>query len=189
MPAVALAARGSGPDVISDTKSSQLDMNTRRTEAYRKRLAAAADDRKTKTPAHPNNGDESSFPSGIANYTKGFPHDDFGEVDPTVYAAYLAAVKSGQRADFDALTLGGTIPLVDPQAGLAFDLETCDPSQNAIPPFDSLKSPGLAAQMIEAYWMALTRDDPFSQYAADPTMAMAVAELNGLGSVYEGPNP
>jgi hypothetical protein len=189
MPVVALAARGSGPDVISDTKSSQLNIKARRTQAYRKRLAAAADDRKTKTPVHPNNGDESLYPSGIANYTKGFPHDDFGEVDPTIYAAYLAAIKSGKRADFDALALGGTIPLVDPQAGLAFDLETCDPSQNAIPSFDSLTSPGLAAQMIEAYWMALTRDVPFSQYDSDPTIAMAVAELNGLGSAYKGPNP
>jgi hypothetical protein len=189
VPAVALAARGSHLDIISDTKSSQLDIKARRTQAYRKRLAAAADDRKTKTPAHPNNGDENLYPSGIANYTKGFPHDDFAVVDPTVYAEYLAAVKSGKRADFDALTLGGTIPLVDPQAGLAFDLETCDPSQNSIPPFDSLNSPGLAAQMIEAYWQALTRDVPFSQYATDPTIAMAVAELGGLGAAYEGLRP
>jgi membrane-associated phospholipid phosphatase len=30
---------------------------------------------------------------------------------------------------------------------------------------------------------------PFSQYASDPTIAMAVAELNGLGSIYEGQTP
>ena len=39
--------------------------------------------------------------------------------------------------------MGGTMPLVDPQAGLAFDLETCDPWQNTIPPFDTLTARAL----------------------------------------------
>ena len=82
--------------------------------------------------------------------------------------------------------MGGNEPLVDPQAGLAFDLETCDASQNSIPPFDTLTSPGLAAQMIEEYWQALTRDVPFSQYATDPTIAAAVQELYG-SPAYSGP--
>jgi hypothetical protein len=188
VPAAAMAAGKTMPDVLSDTKSTELNINARRGQAYQKRLAAAAGDRKIKTPTHPNNGDETLFPNGIANYTKGFPHNDFAEVDPVVYAAYLAAIKSGKRADFDALTMGGTLPLVDPQAGLAFDLETCDPSQNQIPPFDSLTSPGLAGQMIESYWQALCRDVPFSQYGSDPSVAAAVAELNSLPA-YEGPKP
>ncbi|HXA65839.1 MAG TPA: vanadium-dependent haloperoxidase, partial [Bryobacteraceae bacterium] len=112
--------------------------------------------------------------------------NSFGEVDPNVYASYLAAVKTGKRADFDSLTLGGTMPLVDPQAGIAFDLETYDASQNSIPPFDTLTSTGLAAQMVEAYWQALTRDVPFSQFGTDPTIAAAASELSGL-SAYTGP--
>jgi len=189
VPGVAAAARSaSGPDVLSDTRSASLNINARRVQAYRKRVAAARDDAKVRTPMHPNNGDEARFLSGIANYTKGFAHNDFGEVDPTVYAAYLAAIKSGKRADFDNLTMAGRIPLVDPQAGIAFDLETCDPAQNQIPPFDSLASPGLAGQMIEAYWLALCRDVPFSQYSSDPTVAAAVTELAGL-IAYEGPTP
>ena len=95
-------------------------------------------------------------------------------------------MKTGKRADFDALTMGGTERLVDPQAGLAYDLETYDPSQNSIPPFDILTSPGLAAQMIEAYWDALARDVPFSQYGTDPTIAAAAGELTGLAS-FAGP--
>jgi hypothetical protein len=188
VPAIASAARGSGLDVLSDTKSSQLNIKARRTQAYQKRIAAARADAKIKTPSHPDNGDEVLFPNGIANYTKGFAHNDFGEVDPTVYAAYLAAIKSGKRADFDNLTMAGRIPLVDPQAGIAFDLETCDPSQNQVPSFDSLTSPGLAGQMIEAYWLALCRDVPFSQYDSDSTVAAALTELAGLAA-YEGPRP
>ncbi|MGO9452726.1 MAG: hypothetical protein ACLQDV_17040 [Candidatus Binataceae bacterium] len=104
-----------------------------------------------------------------------------------MYASYLAAVKTGKRADFDALPLGGTEPLVDPQAGLAYDLETYDPSQNSIPPFDTLTSPGLAAQMIEAYWQVRARDVPFSQYGTDATIGAAATELSGLSS-FTGPH-
>src|SRR5271154_2939965 len=187
VPLAAIAAGAAGlPDVLSDTGSKEVNLKTRHNTAFKKRLHAAADDRAVKVPPHPNNGDEALYPSGIANFTKGFPHNSFGEVDPSVYAAYLAAVKTGKRADFDALTMGGNEQLVDPQAGLAYDLESYDPSQNSIPPFDTLNSPGLAAQMIEAYWQALTRDVPFSQYGTDPTIAAAAGELTGLAS-FAGP--
>jgi membrane-associated phospholipid phosphatase len=187
VPLAAIAAGAAGlPDVLSDTGSKEVNLKTRHNTAFKKRLHAAADDRAVKVPPHPNNGDEALYPSGIANFTKGFPHNSFGEVDPSIYAAYLAAVKTGKRADFDALTMGGTESLVDPQAGLAYDLESYDPSQNSIPPFDTLNSPGLAAQMIESYWQALTRDVPFSQYGTDPTIAAAATELTGLSS-FEGP--
>ena len=174
------------PDVLSDPHSQTLNLKNRRDESFNQRLNAAADDHKVKVPPHPNNGDEKAYPSGIANFTKGFAHNSFGEVDPTAYADYLAAVKTGKRADFDSLPMGGTIQLVDPQAGIAFDLETYDQSQNAIPPFDTLTSPGLAAQMIETYWQALTRDVSFSQYDTDPTIAAAASELSGLPA-YKGP--
>ena len=174
------------PDVLSDTHAEVLDLNARPKEAYDRRVSAAKDDRKVKVPNNSNNGDEALYPSGIANYTKGFAHNTFGEVDPTAYEDYLAAVKTGKRADFDALPMGGTIQLVDPQAGIAFDLETYDASQNSIAPFDTLTSPGFAAQMIEAYWQALTRDVPFSQFGTDPTIAAAATELSGLAA-YTGP--
>jgi membrane-associated phospholipid phosphatase len=187
VPVIAAAASGVMPDVLSDPHSKELNLNARRGQAYQKRLKAAATDRKLKTQKNTNNGDETLYPTtGIANFTKGFAHDSFGVVEPTPYAAYLAAIRTGKRADFDALVMGGNTPLVDPQAGLAFDLETCDPSQNSLPRFDTLNSSGFAAQMIETYWMALTRDVPFSQFGSDPTIAMAVKELNA-NSAYTGP--
>jgi hypothetical protein len=187
VPFAAIAANARRiPDVLSEPGSQELNLKTRRDEALERRLNAAADDHALKVPRQPNNGDEVKYPSGIANFTKGFPHNSFGEVDPGAYASYLAAVKTGKRADFDALTMGGTEKMVDPQAGIAFDLETFDQSQSAIPPFDTLTSPGLAAQMIEAYWEALTRDVPFSEYGTDATIAAAASELTGL-SAYTGP--
>jgi hypothetical protein len=185
IPLTAAVARGAIPDVLSNGLL-ELDLDARPEEAFQKRFKAAVSDRKVSVPPHPNNGDEAKYRSGIANYTKGFPHNTYGEVVPAAYAIYLAAVKSGKRADFDKIPLGGNTPLVDPQAGLAFDLETCDPTQHAIPPFDRLTSPGLAAQMVESYWMALARDVPFSRYASDPMIAAAAAELNDLAA-YKGP--
>jgi len=188
VPLAAIAARAASriPDVLSDPNEKFVNLDARREQAFQKRQMAAKDDRKVKVPKHPNNGDEALYESGIANFTKGFGHNSFGEVDMGVYEDYLAAIKTGKRADFDALVMGGIEPLVDPQAGLAYDLETYDSSQNSIPPFDTLTSPGLAAQMIESYWQALTRDVPFSQYGTDSGIAAAVAELSGL-SAYEGP--
>ncbi len=174
------------PDVLSDKSGGNLDIRDRPGQAFIKRFNAALDDLKVRIPNHANNGDEGRYPSGIANYTKGFAHNSFGEVDPTVYESYLNAIRTGQRSDFDALPLAGTEPLVDPQAGLAYDLETYDVSQNSIPPFDTLNSPGLAAQMVESYWLALARDVPYSEFESDPTIAAAASELSGLGA-YSGP--
>lgn len=184
---IAIAAM---PDVISNVNSPQLNINARRGQSYLKRVQAAFADRKSKTPPHPNNGDEALYPDGTANFTKGFAHDisgpTVGVVNAGAYAAYLAAIKTGKRADFDNLVMGGTLPLVDPQAGLAFDLETCDPSQNTIPPFATLTSPDLAAQMVETYWQALVRDVAFSDWSSDSTIAAACTELTGL-SAFAGP--
>jgi membrane-associated phospholipid phosphatase len=181
---VANAAGRKNPDVLSGP--GVLNLHARPGQAFNNRLNAAIDDLKLKVPSQANNGDEARYPSGIANFTKGFPHNSFGEVVPSVYQSYLAAVKTGMRQDFDNLTMGGTEKLVDPQAGIAFDLEALDVSQNSIPPFDTLSSPGLAAQMIETYWQALTRDVSFTDYGSDSTIAAAVSELNGL-SAFGGP--
>jgi hypothetical protein len=69
---------------------------------------------------------------------------------------------------FENLTLGGNTKLVNPLAGLAFDLEGTDSHQLAIPPFRKLASQELAAQAVELYWMALCRDVNFLDYASHP---------------------
>ena len=53
-------------------------------------------------------------------------HNSIGEVDPGSYASLLRAVTSGDHRVFDQIQMGGTSLLVDPQAGLAFDLEGAD---------------------------------------------------------------
>ena len=103
------------------------------------------------------------------------------------YNAYLAALNSGQWADFEAIPLGGAAKLSNPQAAYCYAMEGADAAALASPPPPAFASAWAAGEMVEDYWQALTRDVPFSQYGTDPTIAQAVADLNKL-SDYRGPN-
>jgi hypothetical protein len=59
------------------------------------------------------NGDEDLYPSRIASYSKGLPHNDLGEVDLNAYNALLRALNSGLASDFEAIPLGGTAKLAN----------------------------------------------------------------------------
>ncbi|HVR11239.1 MAG TPA: vanadium-dependent haloperoxidase, partial [Thermoanaerobaculia bacterium] len=74
----------------------------------------------------------------------------------------------------------------DPQSGLAFDLEGADAFAFTIPPAPALASAQEAGEMVELYWMALLRDVNFTDYATDPSVAAACADLNAL-SDFRGP--
>src|SRR6202040_842053 len=116
------------------------------------------------------NGDESLYSTFIGNFSKGLPHDAHGEVDPTAYGKLLTAVNSGKPADFNAITMGAanSAPLINPQAGLAFDLVGTDSHQLVEPPAPPVASAWRAGEAVENYWMWLLRDVPFSQYGTDP---------------------
>src|SRR5215470_5935278 len=132
------------------------------------------------------NGDDEAYANRIASFTKGLPHNDLGEVDLNAYSAYLQALNSGKSEDFEAIPLGGTAKLSNPQAAYCFALEGADAAALAAPPAPAFSSAQAAAEMVEDYWQALTRDVPFSQYGTDPTIGQAVADLNKL-SDYRGP--
>jgi hypothetical protein len=155
-------------------------------EAYDLRVDAAKLELEQGSVAHPANADEAQFPNGIANFTKGLPHDQFGETDVRTYQNYLTALAAGSQEALEALTLGGKVPLSNPLAGLAFDLEGSDSHQLGIPPAPSFSSAQRAAEMVEVYWQAVLRDLPFSQYSTDPIAQAAAAELSGLAA-FAGP--
>ncbi|MFI0607119.1 MAG: vanadium-dependent haloperoxidase, partial [Anaerolineae bacterium] len=131
-------------------------------------------------PQHQNNGDEASLPGYIGNYSKGLPHNALGEVDPLAYLAMLRAVGSGSPADFEAIPLGGTRALTNPQGGLAFALQGPDPACIAQAPAPALRSAEQAAEIAENYWMALLRDLPFQDYLSDPLAAAACIDLSAM---------
>ncbi len=163
----------------------------RRDQAFHVRHDAAVFQQQLPVPSHPCNGDEALFPNRIGNYSKGLPHNSLGEVHLTAYDALIHALSAGLPDDFEAIPLGCPDParqrkFVNPQAGLAFDLQGTDSHQLAIPPAPAFGSGEEAGEMVELYWMALARDIPFTEYDTSPTTRAVTAELSRI-SDFRGP--
>ncbi len=147
-----------------------------------------------------NNGDESSYRntsgdlSYIGNFHKGMQHNDIGELDnPSHYRALVRALNSGESSDFEAIPLSvipsppGNRLLVNPQSGLAFDLQGPDAQAVAMPPAPRIDSAEAASEMAELYWMALLRDLPFSEFSTNADIASAADSLTNDFSDFTGP--
>ena len=183
------------------------------------RIQAAENYKQVPIPDQTCNGDEDKYAKDgyYASHTKALVQiNEYGEVDPTSYKSLLDALKGGDPALFDKITLGcpqafraqfaearsrkvtpenylvsttnPQIRLTDPQAGLAFSLEGIDPHLLAIPPAFTFNSADEIGEMAECYWMALARDVPFAYYDTDPTTYAAAADLSQY-SKFHGPKP
>lgn len=152
----------------------------RRERAYQIRLQAAKAHRNKPLVTHTSNGDEARYPNRIGNYSKGLPHNSFGEVDPDAYASLVQAAESGDPDDFNAIRTSGGRRLTNPQSGYAFDLEGMDPWDITAPPAPALASAEEAAEGVELYWMAVLRDVNFWDYADNSDVGEALAEINTL---------
>jgi hypothetical protein len=112
------------------------------------------------------------------------PHDQrSAEVDRIAYKALLKAVNSGKYNDFERIPLGTQPPeklqkLIDPEAGLAFDLEGPDSHAVTMRPAPRIDSDEAAAEMAELYWMALLRDINFTEYDIHPMIQQAADSLS-----------
>lgn len=182
---------GASSVVHAEDELSPLSPEDRRREAARRRRRSLILSRDRELPAHPNNGDEENFPDFANNFTKGLPHNDLGLVDPAAYQQLRTALASGNPDDFGAIPMGCPDPalqrpLVDPQSSNAFDIEGPDAHQGFMPPAPAFDSAQAAAEMVEMYWAAATRDVPFSQYETNPLVALACNELSTLES-FKGP--
>lgn len=163
---------------------------TRRQTARRIREEAAELAFLRPHPEQLNNGEENSIPNYIANFHKGLPQNDLGEVDPQAYKYLLKAVSSGKPEAFEKIPLALATDfrkLANPQAGLAFDLEGSDAQSLTIPPAPRIDSPENSAEMGELYWMALLRDVNFTDFDTDPGIAEAAHSLSTEFSDFRGP--
>jgi hypothetical protein len=169
-----------------------LSGDARREESFRIRSRCAEYYRRHDIPAHVNNGDEERYSNEnfYANYTKGLPHNEHGEVVPDAYLQYLRVLNSGAPDRFEQLPTGTPPPdfigFTDPQSGLAYDLEGIDSHQLAMPPCYEFRSAGAMAEIAENYWLAVCRDVPFNDYDSNPTTAAAAADLNQFAA-FDGP--
>jgi len=184
-----LSTQNQVPLVTSNCVDTSGNSMSRRSQAYQIRLQAAQQEMQLSPPSHPNNGDECRFANKIGSYSKGLPHNAQGEVDLEAYEIYLNALNTGNAADFEQIPLGCSngYKLVNPQAGLAFDLEGPDSHCTYMPPAPAFGSDEMNAELVELYWMSLTRDIPFSDYATNPLTIQAAADLTKLGDAFKGP--
>jgi PAP2 superfamily len=159
----------------------------RREQAFLVRLRTASAERRVPLPLHPTNGDEERYATKIGNYSKALPHNGLGEVDATAYGLLIDALTGGKSTDFAAIPLGGTVKLQNPQASYAYLLEGADSHATGTiaPPAFATDQQG--GEMDEDYWMALTRDVPFSRYGSEPLTAAAITDLDRFPN-YAGVN-
>lgn len=161
---------------LSPAQRSQQAAQLRKNAAEASRQASAAG------LAYLTNGDEERYPQKFASYSKGLRHLRNGEVEPTAYRSMLAALDSGEPADFDAIELGSDRRLTNPQAGLTYELEGGDSHAFVQPPPPAFASREQAAEIAESYWMALLRDVPFARYDSHPAAAAAAQDLTRYGA-------
>lgn len=126
------------------------------------------------------NNDEVSVLNYAGQYTKGLQHDSIGEVDGAAYRALLAAVNAGNLAAFERVPLaaGAQVKLANPMAAYCMELHGTDSAATRIRPAPGLLSTESAAELVEVYWQALTRDVPFTDYASNALTTAAVSDLN-----------
>ena len=155
---------------------------SRRTLAYKIRVQAAENAYLKPDPEHLDNGEEADYRNKnyIANYSKGLPHNNLGEVDPKAYRTLLRAITSGKPEDFEKISLDKGRKLVNPQAALAFDLEGYSSQALKIRPAPRIDGTEAAAEMAELYWMALCRDIHFEDFEND--QRIGDDRFNRLGS-------
>jgi hypothetical protein len=137
-------------------------------------------------PRHPTNGDEGRHDPTWALNSKGLAHRANGEADPSALRALLDGLASKDPHKLEHVPLGGFIKLANPQAAFAFDLLGPDSHQLTMVAPPAFSSAEQAAEMVELYWMALTRDVAFADYGNDPLVRAAAAELTRLVG-YRGP--
>ena len=158
--------------------------------SYALRVAAASAER-IDAGVQPDNADARRFTDFSCMYSKALLHDALGVPNKAAVQSLIKAMHTGESSDFENILVGtpGGGPNSKengPQGGLAFDLEGLDSHATVIPPAPSVASAQTAAEAVEHYWGALLRDVPFTEYAANPLVAQAVADMNRL-SFLRGP--
>jgi hypothetical protein len=157
---------------------------------YRKNMALA---NKVNTGLQADNGDSVRFTDASCSYSKGLLHDSLGIPNAAAMAGLKNAFISGRQSDFASIIVGtpGGGPnskLNGPQVALAFDLEGMDSHSTVIPPAPSVAGAQTAAEAVEHYWGSLLADVPFTEYATNPLVGQAVADMNNMSFLSNAAN-
>lgn len=133
----------------------------------------------------PDNGDAARFTDFSGSYSKALLHDSLGVPNAAAWLSLRNAMTRGSQSDFANIIVGtpsggGNSKLNGPQLALAFDLEGLDSHSTVIPAAPSVAGAQTAAEQVEHYWAALLADVPFTEYATNPLVGQAVADMNNM---------
>jgi hypothetical protein len=161
------------------------DAPKRQEIVLRIRQEAAQSHYRSKPDPASTNGDEARYTDRRATFTKTLPHNDRGEVEPKAYAAFVAALTSGDSAQFEQIPRDAQTAsrLNNPQATFAFDLVADDSHVTYLAPPPAFASAAMAAEVAEVYWQTLTLDVPLREYRSHPLIAAAVADMNAFSAI------
>jgi hypothetical protein len=169
--------RAPGKSAKAYRQSTSLSLQERAARALEIRKRAAIFQLTRDFPEPQDNGDEDRFPAGLVSFSKGLPHNKLGEVDPNAYRRLVQAINSGNPSDLAQVPLAGPTRLANPQGAYAFELEGADSHSLFVEAPPRFSDEAFAGEMVECYWLALTRDIPFSQYGNEPLTAAAIEDL------------
>lgn len=155
---------------------------TRQADALSLRTAAATAQSEASYGTQETNGDEGLYSDYRASFTKALPHNDLGEVDTSAYDLLLGALQTGQNGEFEAVPMGGTRKLANPQGAYRFELVGLDSHKTFMRPAPAFESAETAAEMAELYWKALCRDVPFADFGTNTLVQAAITDLNSLSA-------
>ncbi|MFC3995599.1 vanadium-dependent haloperoxidase [Nocardiopsis sediminis] len=159
----------------------------RRARGYRIRIEAAHRAYAEPFPRHRNNGEHEE--PYLASYSKGLPHDEYGEVDLDAYALWNRALAEPSVDAFERVPRGldDGRPQLNPLSAFGLDVEGPDTHGLLCPPAPRMDSPEFAAELGEVYWMALLRDVHFVDFDDAPALVQAAADGLSAFSGYAGP--
>ena len=148
-------------------------------DAYDRRIRAASAYLSARAPRHATKGDEAKYPDYIGQFHKTLPHDANGVVERKAYESLVSACLAGDFEQLEAVPQAAG-RLANPLAAVAYANEGWDNHHLAIAAASSIDSARHAGDMAECYWLALTRDVPFDDYASDPLVQRAAKDLRDI---------
>src|SRR5829696_443910 len=179
-----------GPGSTAEASTIDYEANKRTNDSFIYRRNTAIAD-KINIGEVPDNGDLITFSDFSANFSKTLRHDGLGVPNQMSYQSFIDALTAESFLALNNVIIGtpGGGPnskMNGPATAFAFDLEGLDSHAYQIPPAPSVSTAQTATEEVEHYWAALLRDVPFTEYASNPTVAEAVADLNSRSFIQSG---
>ncbi len=181
---VSAPARANGAGIADDIQTGVLraaEAAELKARAARRQLSLAQSMPKQRTSRDENRYRDENF---YGSFFKCLPQNEFGEVDAESFRQFRFALERGDEAALAALELDSSADrkLANPLGSFRLEMQGLDGWATRTIPAPAFRSAETAAEMVELYWLAHTRDVPFSEYSGNALIERALADINRLSA-------